>query len=344
VVQNYEGVFSYDEGLLTKINRIDGVVATAPFVFSQGLVKSRGNASGALFVGIDTQRVGEVIDIKPMIMEGTLSSLDLDHDGLPGIMIGVELSRSIGAELGDEMTVISPQGRLTPLGRVPINRTFKVTALFQSGMYEYDRSNVYISLKQAQALLGIENQVSGIQVRVQDIYQSDRISDLIREVLPDLFYTRDWKAMNRPLLSALKLEKEVMFIILTMIVLVGALNIISTLVMVVMEKTKDIAILRAMGTTAKSIMIVFMIQGLIVGIVGTLAGLFSGLGACYLLEKYIHIDMPTDFYGLMTLPVRVETWDVVLVTVAAVVISFLATIYPSWRASRLNPVEALRYE
>jgi lipoprotein-releasing system permease protein len=190
----------------------------------------------------------------------------------------------------------------------------------------------------------MENRVSGIQVKIKDIYKSDHVSNLIREILSELFYVRDWQMMNKSILAVNRLTKITFFIILIMIILVGALNIISTLIMLIMEKTKDIAILRSMVTTSKSIMKVFIFQGLIMGIIGTIMGLVSGLGACYLLEKYIHVEIPVDIYGLTTLPVKVEIQDVVLVIVAAMVISLLTTIYPSWHASRLNPVETLRYE
>ena len=203
---------------------------------------------------------------------------------------------------------------------------------------------VFVSLKVAQDFLALGDRVTGLEIRVEDIYESDKIAKQIQADLGYPYWTKDWKVMNRSLFSALKLEKVTMFVILTMLVLVGALNIISTLVMVVMEKTRDIAILRAMGASAKSIMSIFMLQGLLVGLIGTMAGLASGLGICHLLAKYKFISLPADVYYISTLPVRVEFIDVWLVALAAVFISFIATLYPSWYGSRLDPVEAIRYE
>lgn len=344
LVLSYGGAFKDYDRVARKVSQIEGVVATTPFIYSQVMVKGMGSVSGAILRGISTKSAGKVISIEPMIKKGTLEALDRPHEGLPAIIIGGELSRHIGVQPGDVLTVVSPHGKLTPLGRVPQSRDYRVAALFDSGMYEYDSSMIFVSLREAQDFLGMEDRVTGIEVKVADVYKSDTIGKSVQKMLGYPYWTKDWKVMNRSLFSALKLEKITMFVILIMIVLVGALNIISTLVMVVMEKTRDVAILMAMGATSRSIMTIFIFQGLLVGVVGTLAGLASGLGICHLLEKYKFVKLPSDVYYISTLPVRVEMYDVLFVALAAVGISFLATIYPSWHASRLNPVEALRYE
>jgi len=233
---------------------------------------------------------------------------------------------------------------LTPLGRVANEETFKVAALFESGMYEYDSKMIFLSLTDAQDFLSLGDEVTGIELKVNDINKSDKIGKIIQDELGYPYWTKDWKMMNKSLFSALKLEKVTMFIILIMIVLVGALNVISSLVMLVMEKTRDIAILRTMGASSKSIMSIFIFQGLFVGLIGTFLGLVSGSFLCHLLARYKFIKLPPDVYYITTLPVRMEWLDIVSIALAAIVISFLATIYPSWQASKVNPVEALRYE
>jgi lipoprotein-releasing system permease protein len=344
LVLSYGGAFKEYKKVAERIGYVDGVLAATPFIYSQVMVNKSGNVSGTILRGIEPETAGSVLNIEHMIKDGSLTSLKSSSDGLPAIIVGKELSRQLGAYPGDILDMVSPEGKLTPLGRAPNTQKFKVTAIFDSGMYEYDASMVFVSLKEAQAFLGIGDRATGLEVRVKDVYKSESVGQRIQENLGNPYWTKDWKVMNRSLFSALKLEKITMFIILTMIVLVGALNIISTLVMVVMEKTRDVAILRAMGASGKSIMSIFMLQGLLVGIVGTLVGLASGLGLCHLLAKYKFISLPSDVYYISTLPVRVEFGDVCFVALAAVLISFLATLYPSWHASKLNPVEAIRYE
>ncbi|MBW1721285.1 MAG: lipoprotein-releasing ABC transporter permease subunit [Deltaproteobacteria bacterium] len=344
LVRSYGGAFGGYQAVSKKVSGVKGVLATTPFIYSQVMINSMGYASGAVLRGLDTRTAGDVIAIGSMIREGSLSSLDMVHGGLPGIILGKELAKQLGVGPGDTVTMLAPQGKLTPLGRVPNSRKYMVTALFDSGMYEYDATMAYTSLREAQDFLGLDNRVTGIEVKVVDVERADRIGASIAAKLGYPYWTQDWKQMNKALVSALKLEKIVMFVILIMIVLVGALNIISTLVMVVMEKTRDVAILRAMGASPRSIMTIFVFQGLLVGIVGTVVGLLAGLGLCRLLAKYKFIHLPADVYYISTLPVKVETWDVLFVTLSALIISFLATLYPAWHASRLNPAEALRYE
>jgi len=211
-------------------------------------------------------------------------------------------------------------------------------------MYDYDASMAFISLKESQDFLGLGDRVTGLEIKVRDVYKADTVAQAIQEKLGYPYWTRDWKLTNRNLFAMLSLQKTTLFVILSMIVLVGALSIIGTLVMVVMEKKKDIAILRAMGTSARSIMSIFMLQGVFVGIVGTLSGLVAGLGICFILAKYKFITLPADVYYISALSVQVEFSDVFFVALSAVIICFFATLYPSWRASKLNPIDAIRYE
>ena len=341
LIFSYNAGISDTEAVIEKALKVEGVLSATPFIYSEVMIKHAGNISGAILRGLDPDTVGRVININSMIKEGSINVLNTSNKG---IIIGSELSKQIGALPGGIINLVSPIGKLTPLGRVANEETFTVAALFESGMYEYDSKMIFLSLTDAQDFLSLGYEVTGIELKVNDIHKSDKIGEIIQEELGYPYWTKDWKMMNKSLFSALKLEKVTMFIILIMIVLVGALNIISSLVMLVMEKSRDIAILRTMGASSKSIMSIFIFQGLFVGLVGTFLGLISGSFLCQLLARYKFIKLPPDVYYITTLPVRMEWLDVASIALAAIVISFLATIYPSWQASKVNPVEALRYE
>ncbi len=211
-------------------------------------------------------------------------------------------------------------------------------------MYEFDNSLVYTSIPALQEFLGLGHRITGLEVEIKDIYAADRVEEAIQKKLGPGFYTKNWMQMNRSLFAALKLEKITMFIILTLIILVAAFGIASTLFMMVMKKTREIAILKSMGATRQSVMQIFMMNGLVIGAIGTILGLGLGLGLCGILKRYQFISLPKDVYYISTLPVQIQTLDVLAIVLAAMAISFLATLYPSWQAARLDPVEAIRYE
>ncbi len=331
--------------LMDRINVFDGVVATTPYIYGQAMISTRGKVRGVVIRGIDVRTSAEVISLSKYLVEpGSVEDLKPVSEGVAGIIVGKELATMNSLRLGDVVQLISPQGKRTPIGAIPRVQNFKIVGVFKSGMYEFDANLVYMELSEAQKFFEMGDGVTGIEVKLRDIYTAPKLAERIEIALGHPFWTRTWTDMYRNLFSALKLEKIAMFVILTFIVLVAAFNIVISLIMLVMEKSRDIAILKALGATSERIMRIFVIQGMLVGIVGTALGALGGIGGAALLARYPIIELPSEIYTISTLPVAVEPSDVLIICVVALTICFLATLYPSLRAARLEPVEALRYE
>ncbi|MFH0839076.1 MAG: lipoprotein-releasing ABC transporter permease subunit [Candidatus Omnitrophota bacterium] len=325
-----EGGLPAAYAVMEKIKDTEHVVSSAPFLNGQGFLKYRDKVYVVSLRGIVPDKEIHVTKLASYIKEGTYQI----EKG--GIVLGRELAFKINAQLGTGIPLISPFDGKT--------RTFKVAGIFNSGMYEYDAGLVFITLEDAQEFLGVGELVSGVGVKIDDLYKAEVIKESLQKLLGYEYWVLTWMDVNKNLFSALKLEKTVMFIILTLIVIVACFNIISTLIMVVMEKTRDIGILKAIGLTNGSIMKIFSLQGLIIGLIGTALGACGGFFLSYLLKTYQFIKLPPDIYYIDKLPVNVEIRDSVLIIVASILISFFSTLYPAYQASRLNPVEALRYE
>lgn len=347
-----EGLDQYQE-VTKRVEETKGVVSATPFIVSQVMLSSESNVFGVEFYGIDPDRVGRVTELANNLKAGRLEDLRGGKEGdPPGIILGVELAKHLSVSLNDSIQVISPMGTLTPMGMMPKMKRFRVKGIFYSGMYEFDLKMAFVSLESAQRFFSMGERVTGIAIKTEDIYKVKEIGREIRRKMGFPFWTKDWMEMNRNLFSALRLEKIAMFIILVLIVLVAAFNIISTLIMVVMEKNKDIAILKSMGATSRSILKIFTIEGGVIGVVGTVLGTILGLGAAFNLEKItVFVEtlfgfkiLSSDVYYIDKLPSQVNPLDVILIVLTAILISLVATLYPSWRASKLDPAEALRYE
>ena len=346
VLMHQTGPFKNYRAVLNTVKDTEGVESVTPFIYSQVMLRSAHGVSGAVLRGIDPETAGSVIKgISADALKSTPEpKTSTDDDALgPGIILGRELARSLHVLKGDGVYIITPRGMISPIGHVPSMRRFRVLGYFETGMYEYDGSMAYVRIEEAQKMLRMGDAISGIEARVFNIYKARDISKKIIEKLGYPFWVRDWMQMNHNLFSALKLEKTVMFIILALIIMVAAFNIASTLIMMVMEKTKDIAILKAMGAKNKSIRKIFVFNGMIIGAIGTFLGTGIGFILCGLLEKYKFIELPGDVYYLTTLPVKLDIMDVVIIATSALVICFLATLYPASQASKLDPVEAIRY-
>ena len=345
------------ESVLKKVMQAEGVKAAAPFVLNQVMLTFGGNSSGVVVRGIDPDREAMVSDLKKNLIQGDLAMLKSSEKASKGprrdkIILGKELAHKLGVQMDDAVSMISPASRLTPMGLVPKIKLFKVVGFFESGMFEYDSSLAFISVESAQKFFSMKGTVSGVEIRVDDIDHADKIAESLQESLGFPYYARDWMRMNKNLFSALRLEKIVMFIILILIILVAAFNIVSTLFMVVMEKTKEIAILKSMGASRTSIMKIFSFQGLIIGVTGTLIGCVGGFTITPNLNEIVGFiesifgitAFPSDVYYLDKLPSEIQYLDSFLIIIFSILICFLASLYPAWRASRMNPVDGLRYE
>ena len=359
-----DGMAGY-EALVGQVETVPHVVAATPFVLRQVLLTSQSGVQGIVLRGIDPTKEVRVTELGKNIKAGRLSDLTMSvqapaadkstadattnpdpktpvTSAHPGIVLGKELSLRLGALVGDNVNVVSPVGPVSAIGMVPKIRVFTVVAVFESGMFEYDSSLAYIGLEESQKFFNMNHAVTGIEVKVDEIFQAAEIARDIERAVGFPYWARDWMQLNRNLFSALKLEKTMMFLLLVLITLVASFNIVSTLTMIVTEKQREIAILKAMGATRQAIMRIFMLNGLIIGLTGTVIGIPLGYTFLWLIENYWTFDQTV--YYISHIPVHVQAVDVVLVSVSAILISFAATLYPSYQAAKLDPAAALRYE
>jgi lipoprotein-releasing system permease protein len=346
VLTKKQGAFTDYNQILARIEPIGGIETASAYITSQVVLRTTTRAAGAVLKGIEAgqgKHGSESLDTSQLAARSLLERASGGNSQPPGIILGKELAANLGMVRGDTLYMISPRGMLSPAGHIPAMIKFQVAGLFESGMYEFDGTLAFVDLKQAQKILRMPVSVSGIEIRLEDMDQVKEISNRIERVVDGDYAIENWKQINRNLFSALRLEKTVMFIILALIVLVAAFNIAGSLVMMVLEKRKDIAILKAMGATAKSIGRIFVIKGLIIGLVGTVMGTSAGLVLCILLKRYSFVHLPSDIYYINTLPVNLKPSDVLLIALCAMIICLAATLYPARQAADIDPAEAIRH-
>jgi lipoprotein-releasing system permease protein len=327
---------------VAKLRTVPGVIGAAPSVVGKAMI----SALSDNFVevkGIDPSMEPSVTDLASAMIEGSLTLAPASDEALPGIVIGKDLATNIGAKVGDTIRLLTPSGTLSPMGVMPRQRRFIVTGLFRMGLYQVDSLAGFVDLDRGMLLTGTDR-VEHIELKVADVYAAPRIADEIAEQFGQEYVTQDWTDVNQQLYSALMLEKIGMGIGIGLIVAVAALNIVASLILLVMEKTRDIAILKTMGASSKSITLIFLLQGTIIGVIGTIVGAAAGATASYFLDRYRLISIPSDIYQVSYLPFKLLPGDLIAVVVGAVVVCFVATLYPSRQAARLDPAQALRYE
>ncbi len=343
VVLNYKGVVTDYKKIEKNISKIKGVKEVTPFIYTDVMLSSSATSLGSVLRGINVKSNVKATDLSKYIIKGSLSGLNSAK--YPGIVLGKVLAGRLGVTVGDYINVISPQGQITPMGFIPKSESFVVCGIMNSGMYSYDSTFSFISLKNAQKFLNMpKTDATGLEVKLFNIGKAKLIAGKINQKLNSDFYSLSWEQLNRNLFSALRLEKLTMFVILSLIVLVAAFSIISTLIMVVMEKRKDIAILKSIGASSADIMKIFMIQGFIIGLAGTALGLLLGFLLSYIEETYHIIKLPSSVYYITALPVKMTIGEFIAIGVSALFLSFIATIYPAYKASRIDPAEGIRYE
>jgi len=325
---------------LRKLPRIEGA---APVVIGQGIVRSAGASEFLTLKGIDPALEGTVTNVARAMVAGTLAALTPAPASTAGIVLGKELAQKLGVAVGDTIDVLTPEGPLTPFGISPGTRMFVVVGIFSLGLYEYDYGYGLVNIEVAQSLLN-KTGPDLIEVRVDELFHAQQVAEAIPSAIGSDYIAEDWANQNKSLFQALWLEKMAMSITIGLIVMVAALNIIATMILLVLEKTRDIAILKTMGSSAAVIRRIFVLQGLVIGLVGTAVGAIGGRALIYVLDRFQLIHISFDVYQISYVPFRLQEFDFLIVIVAAVLICFLATIYPSRQASRLDPAQALRYQ
>jgi len=327
-----------------RLRQLPHVVGAAPAILGKAMVSSVRNPDFVNLTGIDPALEASVSDLKSALQTGTLDALNPSgDDSAGGILLGKDLARNLGVAVGDSVSVVTPEGTLSPMGMIPRARRLRVAGTFSLGLYELDTSTGFVALDVAKRLFGKE-QADLIQLRVDDILAAPEIARSITTRLGDQYLATDWTEMNRSFFQALALEKIAMSLTIGLIMIVAALNIVASLILLVMEKHRDIAILKTMGANARSVTAIFVMQGVIIGIIGTAVGATAGYVLASILDRYKLIKIPMDVYQVSHVPFKVLPFDLAMVVLAAVLVCLVATIYPSRQAARLDPAQALRYE